>query len=81
LYLLTPGVRAVTDSAKKNVTIGGIVGGAVIISALIALGGFETKVSHASDLAAVKASQAYQYNRLLCEVRALRKNDRDAVCE
>jgi hypothetical protein len=63
-----------------NITVGGIIGGAVILSALIALGGFETKASHAADLATERATRTYQYDRLLCEVQALRRDDRNAVC-
>jgi hypothetical protein len=70
----------VTQTVKQNITIGGIIGGAVIFSALLAYAGFETKESHAADISVERAARTYQYDRLLCEVQALRRDDHGAVC-
>lgn len=69
-----------TTAQKKNVTLGSIVAGGILASALLGFAGFETKAAHSADVTRLEDSHEKQFLRLLCEVEASRRNDINKVC-
>lgn len=79
-----------TREAKTKLSVGAIIGGSVILTAVLTLTGFESKRSHDADIQAVRTEQkeadarqeaAHQreYIRVICELEAIRTSD-NRVC-